>query len=315
MGKILFLFSFLLIANSLFAQQNLVPNPSFEIYSACPSGPDEVFKATDWSAYKESPDYFQTCATISQFSVPNNMFGYQQPLFGNAYCGFWAYSFSAFYREIMGSQLVTPLIVGQKYFVSFEVALDNYGQCGTDKIGAKFSTIPFSFSTPVPINNSAQVYASTIITDTLNWTKIRGSFIADSTYGYIMLGNFFYDINTDTSQITGNPFCTTYYFIDNVCVSTDSLYAATWTSTNEIQYDCDFAIFPNPVSNGVCYIKTTEEIISIEIYDLLGKKIDVKTSYNVNLCEINFDNNALGFFFIKTNTNKKQYTNKILIIN
>jgi len=316
MQKFIFIFSFLLIAKFSFAQINLVPNPSFEIYSSCPSGPDEVVNSNGWSAYKESPDYLNTCATIFA-TVPTNQFGFQSPSYGNAYCGIWAYATSTFYREIIGSQLSSPLIIGQKYFVSFEAVLSNngYGSCAIDNIGAKFSITPFSFGNPAPINNSAQVYSSVIIIDTLNWTKISGSFIADSAYGYVMLGNFFDDATTDTTQVYGNPNCVSYYCIENVCVSLDSLYAATWTSANEIDNDNNFSVFPNPVSDKICYLSSTERIISVEIFDLLGKKIEIQISCNINSGMVNFDNIDQGIYLIKTRTNNNYYLNKILLIN
>ncbi len=298
------------------AQTNLVPNPSFEIYSSCPSGAGEVYKSTGWDSYCESPDYLNSCASVSfpQMSVPSNMLGFQYALSGNAYCGLYTYATTGFYREIIGAQLITPLIIGQKYFVSFEIVLTEiYGGCATDKIGTKFSTVPFSFSNPVPINNSAQVYSSSIITDTTNWTKITGSFTSDSSYNYIMLGNFFDDSNTDTAQVEGMLNCFSYYFIENVCVSTDSIYAANWTSNNEIQVDNSLSVFPNPTTNGICYIKSQEKIESIEIYDLLGKKINAIILNNIDLYEVDFVDNTSGIFFFKITINQVQYTQKVLI--
>jgi hypothetical protein len=319
MKKNLFYLFFLLTLTG--RSQNLVPNPDFEIYTSCPAGPDEVYKATGWISYRNSPDYFHSCATIPQFSVPSNQLGYQQALSGNAYCGFIAFNHSSFYREIIGRQLSTSLTMGQKYFVSFEVALDNnWGQCATDKLGAKFSTTPFSFSNPTPINNSAHIYTSTIMTDTLNWTNVSGSFIADSAYDYIMVGNFFDDFNTDTTQIWGYQYCTSYYFIENVCVSTDSLTCNPDKGALIHEYDNNLSIkiFPNPASEYIIIessvaIKANE----IKLYNLYSHLIEF--SYQIldnSKCLLKFNNLLYGIYVLSiTNDHKKHLTRKIIIHN
>ena len=45
------------------------------------------------------------------------------------------------------------------------------------------------------ITNNPPVYSNTVSMDTLNWTRVFGSFVADSAYTHILLGNFFADAN------------------------------------------------------------------------------------------------------------------------
>ena len=71
----------------------------------------------------------------------------------------------------------------------------------SNKLGAKFSTVSYSYSNPIQINNFAHVYSDSVIKDTTSWTLIKGEFTADSAYQYISIGNFFDDINTDTITI------------------------------------------------------------------------------------------------------------------
>ncbi len=66
--KILF---FLLLPLSSFSQ-NLVPNPSFEDTVMCPSGSGLVEYCANWKIFRDSPDYFQECASLSTLSVPYN---------------------------------------------------------------------------------------------------------------------------------------------------------------------------------------------------------------------------------------------------
>ncbi len=194
---VLFCFICSAFASKTFAQQNLVPNPSFEEYTVCPTGSGQIYFAKEWSAFRGSPDYFNSCSpTSSYYSVPSNALGYQQAASGNAYVGIICFVSSVFGREIIANSLIAPLSVGQKYFITFNVSKANDASVvgySINKIGAKFSTV---IHTNVNINNKAHVYTNSVVSDTLNWTKITGSFVADSAYKYIMIGNFFDDANT-----------------------------------------------------------------------------------------------------------------------
>jgi len=215
------------------AQFNLVPNPSFETFTNCPTTLSMIGNATGWSSYRGSPDYYNACNTSSNsLGVPNNLAGYQNAQDGEAFAGLVAYSTGGLAREYMGAQLVQTLSIGQTYFVSFYVSLAEFNSLTaqyvpSNKIGVRFSTVPFEGSdpplpneTPAPINNFANVFTNTIISDTLVWTKIQGSFVADSAYKYIAIGNFFDDANTDTIYRPNGVY--SYFFIDNICVSTSS---------------------------------------------------------------------------------------------
>ena len=186
------------------AQINLVPNPSFEDTIACPHNANQLGNASGWYVSRESPNYFNECAFITDgSSVPYNMAGYQYAHSGTAYCGFAAYSrVGANYREYFTCQLIHPLITGTKYKVSYYLSLANsFVNLSCNKIGLLFSTINYNLSNPAPVGNYSQFCTDSIITDTLNWVHIESSFIADSDYVYITVGNFFDDTNTDTIYI------------------------------------------------------------------------------------------------------------------
>jgi hypothetical protein len=71
---------------------NLVPNPSFETYTQCPT--DGLFSpisfAPPWSSPTlASPDYFNACSgPLSGMGVPVNIAGNQSARTGSAYAGF-----------------------------------------------------------------------------------------------------------------------------------------------------------------------------------------------------------------------------------
>lgn len=285
--------------------QNLVPNPSFEIYSQCPTNQNQVDFATGWVNYGSSPDYFNSCTSVSSYSVPNNWGGYQMAHSGSAYSAIGSSgTYSPNLREFIGIQLISPLVIGTKYFVSIQAALSVsdkiYCNCATNNIGVKFSTVAYDANNPPLLNNYAHVYSSTIITDTTNWTLISGSFVADSSYQILMIGNFFDDAHTDTLRMNDSAYCNTYYYIDDICVSTDSLLCNSTTNLLESNKELIINVFPNPVVNTF-YIKIPEAILvqkpKLKIVNSFGQiclKEDGLNSINM----IEFQNFSEGIYYI-----------------
>jgi hypothetical protein len=289
MKKNIIIFAALLLTFNVIvkAQINLVPNPSFEDTSYCVTGPADMQAALGWQSYADSPDYFNPCTSAPSVSTPFNWGGYQQPASGNAYSALGVYS-SAFGqvngREFIGRALSAQLSIGTKYYVSFKVNLSIsstiWANCATNNIGAGFSTIPYHWSSnPLAVTNNPKVYSNNIITDTLNWTVIFGSFIADSAYQYIVLGNLFDDSSTDTLIVDSNaspyPNCFAYYYVDDVCVSTDSAYTANYiyTGTHEELIQDKFHLFPNPVQDYLQIKQTFTKPYDLIIYNSLGQQL------------------------------------------
>lgn len=224
------------------AQVNLVPNPSFESSACCPQGFVYPWLFDGWDLNYNTADYFHSTDTSNSQGVPTNGFGNQCALTGNSYVGLASYSIqiltdstSLNNREYIGGFLSQPLIVGTKYYVSFKVSMaDYYSHCASNKLGIKFFTqdltngngYTFILNLPPPfVNNSSSVYTNDIITDSIGWQSIRGSFIADSTYSTFLIGNFFEIGNVDTLMFSSAyPTCLSYYYIDDVCISADSAH-------------------------------------------------------------------------------------------
>jgi len=260
---------------SSFSQTNLVPNPSFEASTSCPSTLDQMSLSNGWSSFCPSTDYYHACNT-NFVGVPLNGVGYQAAASGVAYAGFQAYDINGFAREIVGSQLSQNLVKGLKYYVSIKVSLaefdvinKQYQPC--NKVGVKFSTIPYSLTNCPPINNFAHVYTNTIISDTMNWTSIKGSFIADSNYKYIMIGNFFDDANTDTIYRTNG--IKSYFFLDDICVSTDSLTCYIFDNINDISISNLIKFYPNPVNTMLNIDFDFNEKFLVGICNSLGEEV------------------------------------------
>jgi len=271
----IFVFTINIINGILFAQVNLVPNPSFENVIQCPFSFGLEAYTSDWKSARETPDYYNSCATWWGTSIPTNLYGYQQAYAGNAYIGMLTYrSDSSLYTEAVSVQLTTPLSIGQTYYVSFRLNLtiDNFTESNTanNKIGIQFSTVSYSPSNPSPINNFAHVWSDSIITDTLNWSVIKSSFVADSNYSYLSLGNFF-DKQFVDSVVYGSNFGAYYYF-DDVCVSTDSTLCYQNVGLNEYIQDLNMSVYPNPVTNYLTIESSKYSIpYNVIIFNSLGQ--------------------------------------------
>jgi len=119
--------TFLLFTTSLLNAQNLVPNPSFEEHLECPYSTAEFhMQVVDWYSWQETPDYFHTCNNElnGNAGVPENAWGWQWPITGDAYAGIFTYaSHVVDGREYMAVPLLTPLEIGVNYYVMFYTSL------------------------------------------------------------------------------------------------------------------------------------------------------------------------------------------------
>lgn len=288
-------------------QINLVPNWSFEIFNQCPNNWDQLYKVNNWiKCGAGTPDYWNAYDTSYVAGVPNNQAGYQFASSGTAYIGADFYSLTGgntnSYREFFGTQLISSLIPGTTYYITLKVSStirdtsDTQFQYASNNQCVLFTTLPYSQANPLPILNFAQLVNSAIITDTAGWTTLRWSFVADSSYQFIVIGNFFNDSLTAGTLINptgGVPFA--YYYIDDVCVSTDSMYCETLSGMDEVRWQSGVRVYPNP-----CFYELTVELrnmpdseILASIYDLNGRLILNKKMQFINqrsyidLCSLN----------------------------
>jgi hypothetical protein len=302
---LLFLF---LLSQFCFAQ-NLVPNPSFEDTTMCPDAGGQVSRAQYWQTVANTPDYFNACSIHPQISVPSNTFGYQDASSGEAYMGLCDYTRTnmpsdSLYREVIGTNLITALSIGQKYFVTFKACLSFnplfYNWAANNKLGMLFSTVNY-LSVSYNQTNYCQVHEDSIIRDSINWTIVRGSFIADSAYTYISIGNFFVNSLIDTIHLmtSSNNAYAAYYYIDDVCVSTDSLTCNGNVGITENILSDGIALFPNPTSGILTVSFQNFRDAEVSIYDGLGRKVFSSTARNQNSLTLNLGAFAPGCYVLQ----------------
>jgi gliding motility-associated-like protein len=272
------------------AQQNLVYNGDFELYSSCPletSNPSqtnyEISKCTGWNAPTlGTSDYFNVCSNLilpSGFNigVPKNIFGYQNAYNGNGYLGlyaFWDFS-PCQYREYVQTKLNTPLTAGKSYAIEYYVSLANY-QAAVNSISALFTTTKITSNDDCFIVATPQVkYTSGYITDSLGWTKISGSFLAQGGEEYLTIG-FFEDTTNHVGVLPLIPdtvslgYFSVYYYIDGIELK----------ETQDISNPKNCSdIIPNVFTpnadgiNDVLRFTTCNKIINTTIYNRWGNLV------------------------------------------
>jgi hypothetical protein len=269
-----FLFYFFVLFTVALKAQNIVPNPSFEDTVSSPLG-GAIDDASGWINCNLSPDYYNAGfnSYSPSFGVPNCSFtGYQNAFMGNAFSGLALTQVPDQPGEFIGVQLTQTLTIGTKYYVSGYVSRADNFLCSSNNFGFRFfNSLYFlpSFSPP-PIDNFAHVNSSVVITDSAGWSFISGSFIADSTYQYMVMGNFFNLSLTDTLNCFFNP-DVSYYYIDNICVSSDSATCMVPTSVQQFSLQkTEISIFPNPCSNFI-QIKNSTSDVGYSLVNELGQ--------------------------------------------
>ena len=257
MKKSLIINLFLLICSQSWGQINLVRNPGFETHVNCPETVDFAFYALGWNGIDTNwipggtyprpfclPDYDNICSTDMHCSIPSSYEYYQYPHKGNGMMGCRFYGDgrpSPIAFDYLQGKLEHILVSGLSYCVTFYVVMANASDYAVNHFGAYLDggyidTAAHCYSPQTEY--IPQILDTAIISDTLNWIKIQGSFIANGTEKFITIGEFF-----DTAHIakihltTGN---TGYYLVDDVSViASDAIATAgpdEWMGVSDSTY-------------------------------------------------------------------------------
>ena len=201
------------------SSQNLVPNPSFETYTACPtSNSSEVYLATPWIEVETTADFY-ACSSLDNSQIART---------GNAYMGVSTYrpSWNTTYREYIGIYLTQTLTSGVEYYVEFWVRL-SWGHCwASDGMGAYISQ-----GQPVTVGTQKMLYVPAQIMNPIynlqeehdSWMKVCGTFISNGTEDFITIGSFRDDAQSTFAEVDncagGNGVHWSYYHIDDVLLT------------------------------------------------------------------------------------------------
>ena len=216
---------------------NYINNGSFELQHNCLV--PYISTAKYWrpvDSLTGNVDFNSTCFP----NVPYGTYGFQWARSGQNYglTGFLCQPpacSNSYNRGYFRNRLKTTLQAGKTYCVKFYINISDNSSYAIDGFGAYFGdntldtitkgNIPLTYLTAQiqnPINN--------IITDTLNWTLITGTFVANGTEKHCVIGNFKSDAATNKTLIntinTPNVYCNV--LLDDVsCIPLDlPAYAA-----------------------------------------------------------------------------------------
>ncbi len=300
-----YLFVCLCAWESIDAQTNLVPNPSFDTISQCPLFSGEIYYASPWfqpstwngnTTNSSSSEVFNICGTSNYVGIPTNNMGYQYARTGNGYGGIVVDYYSGDYREYIEVPLLSPLISQKKYCVEFYVSLANNHWEAISNMGAYFSVDSVLYMTGwTPLDMYVPQIENpdpNILSDTVNWTLISGSFIASGGEKFLTIGNFHNDSATNSFPLYGGSFPSAYYYIDDVSV--------TFCDPSEIDENNLFYrinIYPNPASNFID-VETNLKEYSISVFDAMGKLI-FKENMTQNKTRIDVSDFPTGIYFIQ----------------
>ena len=290
--------------------QNLVPNPSFENITSCPPYFGE-FNVVDWiSPNTASPDLFHSCSS-GNAGVPQNEFGWQYPRTGSAYVGGHTSDFGGNdAREYIQCQLISPMIVGEDYEVSFYVSRTDSSQKACDNIGAYFSVNAISSSNVFYFNVIPQVVSTpnNPIENDTGWVQIIDTITAGFNHQYLTIGVFSNDANTNWIPVIGGWEDEAHYYYDDVSVK-----KITSNSMNENQ-SINITIYPNP-SNGIINISSDKNVTEYSIYSSIGKLVSSESVINADnkQFQISLPNSSFGIYFIDLKINNNTIRKKIII--
>ncbi len=230
-------FYFLFFSAMHAGAQNIVPNSGFENYSDLPAGYGEWFKCEDWSNVNgypafmypyASPDYLHNSGTGGT-DLPACTFATLDPHEGDAIMGFITFlDYEANFREYLSAAFTSPMIAGNTYQISFWLSNGNSPMdgFGSDHIGMRFSTGPLTQIDHEPIGGIPQIEIPGIVFDN-DWVYYEYTYIADDNYDHLTIGNFYNDASTSTGDFYAPGIGGAYYFIDEVSVIANDLFAVT----------------------------------------------------------------------------------------
>jgi gliding motility-associated-like protein len=210
--------------------QNLIPNSSFENYGTLPCG--WIMSQGGYNSAMQNwmmptygtPDIFSTLVPINCFahclSTNSQAHGSQLPRTGNVMSSILTYGTGCVslpnYREYIEVMLTSPLITGNVYYAEMYVSHTDYSKVASNNIGMYFSDTFINFpSLCTTLNYIPQINENSIITNDTGWVLISGTFTATSPAQYLIVGNFYNDINTDTAYFPTHNIINSRYFVDD----------------------------------------------------------------------------------------------------
>lgn len=197
--------------------QNLVPNPSFELFFDCPEKIAEFNKTKNWfSGNTGTPEYYRTNCTFKRGPAQN----------GKGYAGLILFGDYPKAIEYLMAKLNSPLEANKEYCLSFWIKAEE-SFIYIDQIGMQLSIENLKLNMWAPIYSKPVLtseYSKPIVPQ-LGWQQIKGEYKAKGGEQFLSIGNFIEPdkhIHYVDEFATRAPGWNSYYYIDNVVVKPKS---------------------------------------------------------------------------------------------
>lgn len=279
--------------------QNLIKNPSFEVYENCPKELGNFnLDVQHWTTPTNgSTDYFNGCSIA--MGTPKNFNGTQPADFGVGYAGLYLYAPDD-YREYLQAELSYTLEKGKEYKISFYVSLAERSDFAIKEFGVLFSKNKLKIPIRKELSrmhlykdreneyNTLEISASNFLKNTEEWILLEKQFKAKGTENYITLGNFKNNKRTRMFKTKRNAKQGSYYYMDMVLM--------------ESAEPSDFVEKPSAITNENSRIIELEKthvfenvLFNFDEFQLLGTaKKEVQKIYRILISDDNLKISIAG---------------------
>jgi len=203
----------LLVANPAKAQLNLIPDPSFEDTTGIVDGAGTTslkrWHNLDSNNYYCAPfSYFSYITQNPPYSLPDNQWCYQNSHSGGGVIEFdFIWTANPFWkRSLARTKLKSLLVAGKTYCAKMYVnPCEKYYGYFTDGIAMYFDNGQLDTMATI-LHDTSGVYtfvnpqvnnpSGNVLSDTMNWVAVSGTFVANGTETFLTIGNFKTDAAT-----------------------------------------------------------------------------------------------------------------------
>src|SRR5690554_4815496 len=204
---------------------SLIPNPSFENHTCCPTWFSHLYCADTWmQATNATTDYFNCGYTFNALSIPN--------LFAPDGTAFVGTIFQNGWKEYVGACLLSPLLAGETYLLSFYIAsvgmtmftnqcVATHGDVEVSIFGtSNCGTLPLNtYDCPSVASAAWSLIGSKVYSPIPVWEIITIEFTPTSDINEIMIG-----APCNLTSDYDSSGCTPYFVYDKLILASTNFY-------------------------------------------------------------------------------------------
>jgi len=292
------------IFNKNYAQNNLVPNPSFE--DTITLNPTEGSFIQNFIPYWNGwvSIYFNSLIVNSYAQTPSNYIGFQNPRTGNAYAAVKTASILLTQkRTYIQTRLKEELQTGKKYCIKIYASLGDSCLWANNSLQVYLSNDSIDATSTHIIDVEPQInfFNHPSLNNKTDWVELTDTLISNGTEKWIIIGNFSPDSiseiilleDTCYSSSGGTILCQSHYYIDDVSVTLINESGIENIEAN------NFSIFPNPAKDVLTLKMQNSFSGTIKISSAVGKEIyNTNIPNNVSKLAIDIQDFATGIYFV-----------------